>query len=55
MPKKLEIFSLKIHKGVGIEKKYPNAFLNKGNKHQKNYMESLNSKNKYIKDDQMKF
>ena len=35
MPKKLKIFSLKIHKGAGIFKK---AFLNKGTKHKKNYM-----------------
>ena len=43
---KIKIFSLKIHKGVGIYKK---TFLNKGTKHKKNYMEGLNSKNKNIK------
>ena len=48
MPKKLKIFSLKIHKGAGILKK-TKTFLNKGIKYQKNYMEGLNSKNKNIK------
>ena len=48
MPKKLKIFSLKIHKGAGIFKK-PKTFLNKGTKHTKNDMEGLNSKNKNIK------
>ena len=46
MPKKLNIFSLKIHKGAGISKKNPKTFLNKGTKHKKNYMEGLNLKNK---------
>ena len=50
MPKKLEIFSFKIHKGARIFKK-PKTFLNKGTKHLKNYMEGLNSKNKNIKGD----
>ena len=50
MPKKLKTISLKIHKGAGIYKK-PNFFLNKGPKHLKNYLESLNSKNKNIKGD----
>ena len=36
---KLNIFSLKIHRGSGI-------FPNKSTKHQKNDMEGLNSKNK---------
>ena len=45
MPKKLKIFSFKIHKGALIF-----IFLNKGSKHLKNYMESLNLKNKNIKD-----
>ena len=48
MPKKLKIFSLKIHKGTGNLKKKPKSswikVLNK-----KNYMEGLNSKNKNIK------
>ena len=48
MPKKLNIFSLKIHKSARISKK-PKTFLNKGTKHKKNYMEGLNSKNKNIK------
>ena len=34
MFKKLYIFSLKIHKSAGIEKK-PKTFLNKGTKHKK--------------------
>ena len=45
MPKKLKIFSLKIHKGAWIKKKNE-TFLNKGTKHKKNYMEGLNFKNK---------
>ena len=45
MPKKLKIFRLKIHKRSGINK-YKS---NKGTKHKKNYMVSLNSKNKNIK------
>ena len=45
--KKLKYFSLKIHKGAEIEKK-TKTFPNKGTKHQKNYMEGLNSKNKNI-------
>ena len=49
MPKKLKIFSLKIHKGAGIFKN-PKIFLNNGTKHNKNDMEGLNSKNKNIKD-----
>ena len=48
IPKKLKIFSLKIHKGAGIKKK-PKTFLSKGTKHKNNYMEGLNSKNKNIK------
>ena len=47
MPKKLKIFSLKIHKGAGIQKK-TKTFLNKGTKHEKNDMEGLNSENKNI-------
>ena len=47
MPKKLKIFSLKIHKGAGIKKK--KTSLNKDTKHNKNYIEGLNSKNKNIK------
>ena len=44
IPKKLKIYSLKIHKGAH---KTPKNFLNKGTKHKKNYyMEGLNSKNK---------
>ena len=34
MPKKLNIFSLKIHKGAGI-KKLPKTLVNKGTKHKK--------------------
>ena len=34
MPKKLEVFSLKIHKGAGILKK-PKNFLDKGTKRNK--------------------
>ena len=34
MPKKLKIFSLKIHKGPGIDKN-PKTFLNKSAKHKK--------------------
>ena len=34
MPKKLKIFSLKIHKGAGIFKDIE-TFLNKGTKHKK--------------------
>ena len=49
MPKKVKIFSLKIHKRVGFYRKKTKTFLNKGTKHKKNYMEGLNSKNKYIK------
>ena len=45
MPKKLKIFSLKIHKSA-IFKKKRKFFLNKGTKYKKNYMEGLNSKNK---------
>ena len=45
MPKKLQIFILKTHKGAGIFKT-PKTFLNKGTKHKNNYMEGLNSKNK---------
>ena len=48
MPKKLNIFSLKIHKGSGIFKK-PKTFLNKGSKYKINYMDNLNSTNKIIK------
>ena len=48
MPKKLQISSLKIHKGAGFLKA-PKTFLNKGTKHEKNYIEDLNSKNKNIK------
>ena len=47
MPKKLKIFSLKIHKGAGTLKKNI-IFLNKSTKHKKNYMEGLNSRNKNI-------
>ena len=36
MPKKLKIFSLKIHKRAGIFKN-PNTFLNKGTKHKKKW------------------
>ena len=52
MPKKLKIFSLKIHKGAGIFEN-PRTFLNKGSKDKKNYMEGLNlkDKNKYTKSD----
>ena len=49
MPKKLNIFRLKIHKGAGTLKK-PKTFLNKGTEHEKNHMEGLSSKNKNIKD-----
>ena len=48
MPKKLTIFSLKIHKSAGIFKKNLKIILNKGTKHNKNYMENLNLKNKNI-------
>ena len=48
VPKKLKIFSLKIHTGAGIQTTTIN-FLNKGTKHKKNYVEALNSKNKNIK------
>ena len=48
-PKNSKTFSLKIHKGSEIKKKKTKTFLNKGTKHNKNYMEGLNSKNKYIK------
>ena len=48
MTKKLKIFSLKIHEAAVIFK-IPKTILNKGNKHKKNYMEGLNSKNKNIK------
>ena len=41
MPRKLQIFSFKIHKGT-------KTFLNKGTKHKNNYMEGLNLKNKNI-------
>ena len=47
MPKKLKIFSLKIHKGAGVFKT-PKTFANKGTKHTKNVMECLNSKNQQI-------
>ena len=50
MPKKLKIFSLRIHKGAGIKKK-PKTFLNKGTKHKINCMEGINSKNKNIKNE----
>ena len=43
MPKQLNIFSLKIHEGAGIFKT-SKAFLNKGTKYKKNYVEGLNSK-----------
>ena len=33
MPKKLNIFSLKIHKGARVSKKKAKTFLNKGTKH----------------------
>ena len=42
MPKKLNIFSLKIQKGTRIEKK-TKTLLNKGTKHNKNYMKGQNS------------
>ena len=48
MAKKLNTFSLKIHKGAGIFKR-PKTFLSRGTKDKKNYMEVLNSKNKNIK------
>ena len=48
MPKKLKIFSLKIHKGAEIWKRTKTS-LNKGTKYKKSYMEGLNSKNKNIK------
>ena len=48
MSKKLKIFSLKIHKGVGFLIT-PKIFLNKGNERKKNYMEGVNSKIKIIK------
>ena len=48
MPKRLKIFSLKIHKVAGILKN-PKTCLNKCTEHKKNYMEGLNSKNKNIK------
>ena len=51
MPKKLKIYSLKIHKGAGIKKK-TKTFLNKGTNHkQKLYGRSKlkNNKNKNIK------
>ena len=41
MPKKLKIFSLKIHKGAAISKERQN-FLNKSIKRKKNDMEGLN-------------
>ena len=47
MLKKLNIFSLKLHKNAEILKK-PQTFLNKNTKHKNNYMEDLNSKNKNI-------
>ena len=46
MPKKLKIFSLKIHKDADIFLN-SKAFLNKVRK-QKIYMDALNSKNKNI-------
>ena len=49
MPKNLELFSLKIHKGAKIFKN-TKTFLNKGTEHKKNYIGGLNSKNKNIKD-----
>ena len=48
MPKKLKIFSSKIHKGAGVFKN-PKTFLNIATKHKKNYIEGLNSKNQNIK------
>ena len=48
MPKKLKIFSLKIHKAAGTSKNLK-TFLNKGIKRKKNYIVGLNSKNKNIK------
>ena len=48
MPKKLKLFSLKIHKDIGIFKN-TKIFLNKGTKQKKNYMEVLNLKNINIK------
>ena len=45
MPKKIKVFSLKIHKDAGIFKK-PKTFLNKGTQDRKNYMEGLILKNK---------
>ena len=45
MPKKLNIFTLRIHKGAGIWKK-TKTFLNKGTKHERSYIEGLNSINK---------
>ena len=48
MSKKLNIFSLKIHKGAGnFEKR--KTVLNKGTKHKKYDMEGLKSKTKDIK------
>ena len=49
MPKKHKLFSLKIHKDAGIKKK-TKTLMKKGTIHKKNYMKSLNSKNKNIKD-----
>ena len=50
IPKKLKIFSLKIHETARTFKN-TKTFLNKGTKHRKNHMEGINSKNKNIKDD----
>ena len=46
--KKLQIFSLKIHKVLEFFQ-IPKTFLNKGTKHKKNYMEGINSTKKNIK------
>ena len=35
IPSKLTVFNLKIHKGVGIFKKKPKTFPDKGTKHKK--------------------
>ena len=54
MPKKFKNVSLKIHKGAGTLKK-TKTFQNKDTEPTKNYMESLNSKNKNIKGGTKKF
>ena len=38
MPKKLKIYSLKIHKGAAISKEKTKTFFNKDTEHKNNYM-----------------